>query len=105
MSEFSGKARTNGKTLGFVPTMGSLHEGHLSLVKESKRKCDLTVVSYSLTPPSFGRNGILIPTPGISNANLGLLKPFDIDAGIFNLMPKKCILRVIAPTSVLKAGL
>jgi pantoate--beta-alanine ligase len=48
------KARRRGKTVGLVPTMGGLHDGHLALVEACRSKCDLVVVSIFVNPKQFG---------------------------------------------------
>ncbi|AOA59170.1 pantoate--beta-alanine ligase [Acinetobacter larvae] len=49
-------ARSARKTIGFVPTMGNLHEGHMQLVREARRICDVVVVSVFVNPIQFGPN-------------------------------------------------
>jgi pantothenate synthetase (EC 6.3.2.1) len=67
------------KTVGFVPTMGYLHEGHMSLVKASKNMCDITVVSIFVNPKQFGPKEDYSKYPRNLERDLKLLEEAKID--------------------------
>ena len=69
----------NGKTLGFVPTMGALHEGHLSLVRASKARCDVTAVSIFVNPLQFGPAEDLDKYPRTMERDTALLEQLGVD--------------------------
>ena len=65
--------------IGFVPTMGCLHEGHLNLIKKSLKSCDRTVVSIFVNPTQFGSNEDLDSYPRQLESDIEKLKEVGVD--------------------------
>jgi len=70
---------TKEKTIGFVATMGVLHQGHLSLIEESNKKCDITVCSIFVNPAQFNNANDLVNYPNTINADLEKLERLACD--------------------------
>lgn len=79
MSATSSAYKSNGKTIGFVPTMGALHEGHLSLIRQSVVECDITVVSIFVNPLQFGPNEDFDKYPRTEDRDAELCKNEQVD--------------------------
>jgi pantoate--beta-alanine ligase len=73
----------NGKTLGFVPTMGALHEGHLSLVRASTSRCNVTAVSIFVNPLQFGPTEDLAKYPRTMERDTAMLEKAGVDLLFF----------------------
>lgn len=65
--------------VGFVPTMGSLHEGHLSLIRAARAECKSVVVSIFVNPAQFGPDEDLARYPRDLERDLRLIEPLDVD--------------------------
>lgn len=85
MQKIASALTKKGKSIGFVPTMGALHDGHISLIKKSVSKNDITVVSVFVNPIQFGpkEDFSKYPRPAIKDQNI--CKKNKVD---FLFMPK-----------------
>jgi len=71
--------REQDKSIGLVPTMGALHEGHLSLVKEARQMCDIVVVSVFVNPAQFGPKEDFSQYPRDLTKDTALLTDYNVD--------------------------
>lgn len=82
MSSVVRKLRRDGsgeRTIGLIPTMGALHEGHLSLVREARRMCDYVVVSIFVNPAQFGANEDFAHYPRRLTQDTAMLTDYNVD--------------------------
>ncbi len=79
MSAVCAGIKSNKQTIGFVPTMGALHAGHLELVRQAKKRCDRVVVSVFVNPTQFGPKEDLKKYPRNIKKDSALLKKEGVD--------------------------
>ena len=79
MFSISRKLRRENKTVAFVPTMGALHEGHLTLVREARQAADVVIVSIFVNPTQFNDKGDLDRYPRGLTTDASMLAEYEVD--------------------------
>ncbi|HJS50969.1 MAG TPA: pantoate--beta-alanine ligase [Pyrinomonadaceae bacterium] len=79
MFSISRKLRRENRTVAFVPTMGALHQGHLTLVREARQAADVVIVSIFVNPEQFNDKGDLERYPRDLTADAAMLAEFEVD--------------------------
>jgi len=85
---WSRRTRAAGLTVGFVPTMGFLHEGHLSLMRQAREKCDRVAASIFVNPMQFGPKEDLAAYPRDLDRDLELMSSVPVDV-VFHPDPEE----------------
>ena len=79
MQQITQELKSTGKTIGFVPTMGALHEGHLTMMRRSVEENDITVISVFVNPLQFGPNEDFDAYPRQIDQDVALVEAINVD--------------------------
>lgn len=79
MTSLARKLRRENKTIGFVPTMGALHAGHLKLIEEARQMCDVVIVSIFVNPAQFNEKEDFAKYPRDLTSDAALLTEYLVD--------------------------